>query len=83
LLEAAWPMLAVVAVIMASRVAIPADSLEVLKAIMVMRLVARSNPQPLLSALQTAAPLEGPIFLRGKPVNSLWVHNSLGVTSLS
>jgi hypothetical protein len=83
LLEAAWLMPAVVAVIMASRVTIPADSLEVLKAVIVMLLVARSIPEPLLSMPQAVAPLEGPIFLKGKPVSSLWVHNSPVVISLS
>ena len=82
MLEVAWPMPAVVAVAMASRVAIPADSLEVLKAVMVTLPVARSIPQRLLSTPQAVAPLEGPIFLRGKPVNSRWVHNSPVVISL-
>ena len=65
-----------------SRVAIPADSLEVLKAVMVTLPVARSIPQRLLSTPQAVAPQEGPIFLRGKPVNSRWVHNSPVVISL-
>jgi hypothetical protein len=83
LLEAAWPMPRVVAEVMASRVAFPADSSLVLKAVMVMLLVARSIPQPLLSMQRVVVPLEGPVFLRGKPVNSRWVHNSLVVISLT
>jgi hypothetical protein len=82
LLEAAWPMPAVVAVVMASRAAIPADRSEVLKAVMEMLLVARSIPQPLLSTPQAVAPLEDPIILKGKPVKSRWVHNSPVVINL-
>jgi hypothetical protein len=80
--EAAWPMPAVVAVVMDSRVAILLQGLEVLKVVMGMLPVARSIPQPLLSMPQTAAPLEGTIFLRGKPVDSRWVQNSPVVISL-
>jgi hypothetical protein len=83
LLEAAWPMPLVVVVGMATRPAMLVRGLEVLKAVMVMLPVARSIPQPLLSMPQAVAPLEAPIFLKGKPVSSRWVHNSPVVISLS
>ena len=83
MLEAAWPMPAVVVVVMATRVAILVQGLEVLKVVMVMLPVARSTPQPLLSTPQAVAPLEGPIFLKDKPVKSQGVHNSPVVISLS
>lgn len=50
---------------------------------MVTLLAARSIPQPLLSMPQAVAPLEAPIFLKGKPVSSRQVHNSPVVISLS
>jgi hypothetical protein len=69
-------MRVVAAVVMGTKVVFPVEDLYVLKVGMATLPVARSITQPLLLMQRAVAPLEGLIFLRGKPVKFRWVHSS-------